>query len=77
MQYMRWPLKKGTAKASNIFLVDKLVSKILLILRVCADVAFRFSTVSIFNRRRAQQENLSNPVLWFLQGTCLSSKIFS
>ena len=73
MHYRRWPLKKGSsAKASNLFLVDRLVWKRLLIPHIRADATFRLPAISIFNRSGPQQgipPSLSNPVLWFLQGT--------
>ena len=49
-------LKKGSsAKASNVFLVDKIVWKRLLSPHICADAAFRLLAISMLNRSRPQQ----------------------
>lgn len=76
----KWPLRKGSsAKASYIFLVHRLVWKVLLISHICAGAAFRLPA-GCFNRSNHSREfppPCSNPVFWFHQGTCVSFKSHS
>lgn len=59
----KWPPKKGSsAKASYIFLVHRLVWKILLIPHICAGAAFR---LGIFNWSRPQQ-GIPSPLFQFI-----------